>query len=405
MPKPVATNVSDASSDRWDPTDSIMAVVNEPTPDDAPAAAPAQAQAQAPAREPVQQAAPTNEPEDFEIPASAIPANIIPGVTPQTPAQPAQPAESSEPEEPSDVKSGDPKARHAWSKTKAQLKEQEKAIKEYEQKVKDLEGRLANVDQNKPPEMQKLLELEQKNKEYEERIGQLDITQTREFKTRFDLPIERTLKKGEATLIRAGVPQAEAATLMRKLVAANAEQTGELIADLPNVVQGALYNITTDFSQMVSEREDAIKNWRETRPALQEQSARNQEITLAEDIEKDTSEAVQQALKEGNWMFAQNDQPAWNADVANRVNMVKGILRTAKSAELVKWVAEGVTAKATRDLLIKEHERANKLAAELAARTNARPRLGGGNSEPAPRSAPVRSAQSPESVVDALFAR
>jgi len=328
-------------------------------------------------------------PEESETPpaetmASMIPDGLIPGTTPQKPAEtseiPAVAPEAPDKDEfPEEVEKQGPKARSAWSGIKKENKELSQKVKDYEQKVKDLEARVSQADGTKPPEAQVLVELQKKVAEYEDKLGKLDITQSRDFKTRFDLPIETSLKRGAAVLQRSGMAPEDAKNLMQQLIKADAHQAQELIADQPLPVQGALFNLTTEVGQMIADREDAIANWQQTRAAMTETAVREQEITLAQNIEQDTSEAIQQALKEGNFMYAQgpNMPEDWNKGVEQRVNAVKGILRMAKPAELVKWVAEGVVAKDLRAMLAQEHARANQLSQELSTRVNMRPRIGG----------------------------
>lgn len=409
--KPVAAAVSTGGGG-WDPTESIRNVLDG-VPGQPPAEPPTPEPPAVPAEPPAPAAPPAvtrDEPAADVSPdllTSAVPEGLIPGAAkPVTPVAPvsAAPADDDEPD-PEEIVRGSAKGKNAWSKIKAEKKQLSQKAKELEQKLKDAEARLSTADQAKPPEMQQLLELQKQVAEYEDRIGQLDITQSREFKTRYDYPIERSIKRGEAILQRAGLQQADASALMGKLLDADAATVSELIADQPLPVQGSLFSLVTDVAEMRSDRESAVKNWRETRPALKEAETRNNEIVLAQNIENDTSEAVQQALKEGNFMYTRGDHmPAdWNAAVDERILMIKGILRTSKAPEMVKWVAEGVTAKDLREMLAKEHARANQLAQELNARANLRPRLSGRDSSvPAPAGRSIQP-MTPESVVGGLF--
>lgn len=380
----------DAQDGTWDPLPSLMNVLGDNPP---PKPAPKNDQPAGPiippppsSRQQVQPAAqPAAEPAEkpaMEPIASFIPDGLIPGAAAKK-EEPPNELPDVKPEDPEDfpaeVERGGQKARSAWTGIKKENKELAQKVKEYEQKMKDLEARASQADGAKPPEAQVLVDLQKKVAEYEDRVGKLDITQSRDFQTRFDLPIERSLKRGEALLQRAGVSPEDSQKLMQQMLKADAHQVQELIADQPIPLQGALFNLTTEIGQMFVDREEAIKNWKQTKAAMTETSVREQEITLAQNIEQDTSEAVQQAIKEGNFMYAQgpNMPKEWNEGVANRVNAVKGILRMAKPAELVKWVAEGVVAKDLRAMLAQEHARANQLAQELSTRANMRPRLGG----------------------------
>jgi hypothetical protein len=124
-----------------------------------------------------------------------------------------------------------------------------------------------------------------------------------------------------------------------------------------------------------------VQHWRETRSALQAQESRDTQIKIAENVESATKVALDQVVKEGNFMFAAHpSNDAWNKGVVERVNTLKGILRSARPEELAKWVAEGVTASTLRQAYLAEHQRAESLKQQLAKRDSMSPRLGGGAS-------------------------
>jgi uncharacterized protein YlxW (UPF0749 family) len=276
-----------------------------------------------------------------------------------------------EPPEPEDRMT--PKAKNAWSKVKAEKKE-------LAQKVKDLETRLQQAEKNKPPEMDQLLQLQRRIDEYEDRIGQLDITQTRAFKDRYEAPKEQLRRRGMSVLLRAGNTQEQASGLVDMVLsAATQTEIEQVIADQPVAVQGALFTLSAEAADLEAQKSEAIRNWKDTRALLETQETRDKVIQLAENIETATKAAVAKAVQEGNWMFA--DVPGnakWNQGVAERTRIVKGIMRSAKPEELVKWVVEGVTASTLRTAYLTERQRAEKFKAELAKRDAMSPRLGGG---------------------------
>lgn len=404
----------------WDPLPSMMSVLGDnppPKPAEKAAAAagpslipPPPAARQQKQPDPVIPPPVDDEPSDHV--ESMIPEGLFPKTNQQeTPADNDIPAVTPEPQEltefPDEVERSGPKAKSAWSGIKKENKELSQKVKDYEQKVKDLEARAAQADGAKPPDAQALVDLQKKVTEYEDKIGKMDITQSRDFQTRFDLPIERSLKRGEAMLARSGMSPEDAKALMQQLIKADANHAQDLIADQPLPVQGALFNLTTEVGQMFNDRDEAIANWKQTRAAMTETSSREKEITLAQNIETDTAEAIQQALKEGNFMYAQgpNMPKEWNDGVANRINVVKGVLRMAKPAELVKWVAEGIVSKDLRAMLEQEHNRANQLAKELATRVNMRPRLSAQAPQGTPKADNTVKPMDPRDLATRLFAQ
>lgn len=369
----------------WSPNqviDDILTTPPAPTRAPAPAPAPAPRVAQ-PAAEPP--------PPRQRADSSAVPFDVLGEAAEEPAEEPSAPAASAEHE--ADPEFREPKQKNAWAKIKAEKKE-------LQQQVKDLQTRL---ESNKPPEMQALLEMKKQVEAYEERLGQLDITQTRAFQSRFEGPMKDIERKGIALLTRTGKDPSDAEALVSRLLSPGTtpDKLNEMLYDLPHVVSGALFNLVVEHEQIRKTREDAVKNWRDTKAALSQQEARDREIQLAQDVESETVQAVERAVAAGNWLFkpssgADENAKMWNQGVSERMHAVRGILRTAKPVELAELVVEGLTAKTTRELFMAERARANALLAQLQKIENRMPRLGGGGGggrAPAPARGAPRSAE------------
>jgi len=368
-------------------------VVGDGTAEPAPAPAPAPeapAEPAAPAAEPAP-ADPgvtpevTPEADDYQ---SAIPSDVM--------APPAAEPDA-DPEPPASV-AKDAKANEAWKSIRADLKKAKEDARNAQAEIERLRAQ-------PQPEVSEVLQYKKQIEEYEAKLGQHDLASTKAFQQRYDAPMTSLINKGVHLLVRSGKDADEAKVLVRKLLDPNTsmEQSQELLADQPFALQGAIMSLTSEFQDLSDQRQEALQHWNETKAAMGEQETRNTEIKLVEDIEKNTSEAVQQALKEGNWMFAMsNNNPEWNDAVGKRVQAVKGIIRTAKPAELVKWVIEGVTAKPLRDLLKQTDDKARSLKAELDKLVKVSPRLAAGapSRAPADRSGKPRT---PSEVIDSVF--
>jgi len=301
---------------------------------------------------------------------SAVPTDVLP-----KPAAPAPAVvDDSEDPMPEEVERGGAKAKNAWTKTKAEKRE-------LRNKVKELETQLAaRGEPQKPPEMQKLLDMQTQIAQYEQQLGELDLTRTKGFKARFDIPLERVDARIGAMLQRSGLQPADVKALSERLVATSVDEAQGLVSDLPVAVQGAVYTALMEREQLVSDRGEALKNWRDTRAAIEQTAAVDEDIQLARNIDKDTSAAVQKAVEAGNWMYNSTGGKVkeWDEAVQARTQAVRGILRSAPQEDLVRWVVEGVTAPPLRALYLKEKARADGLAAELAQRQNLRPGVRGG---------------------------
>jgi hypothetical protein len=265
--------------------------------------------------------------------------------------------------------------------------------RELRDKVKALETEVERLRTSQTPDLTEVTQLRAQLTEYEAKLGQHDLASTRAFKARYDVPAAAALQKGVSVLVRTGRDAEQAKATVQKLtehirrdgtVDTDAIQTA--VSDEPYAVQGALLMAVTEYAEASKARHDALAKWNETKAAMSAQAAHDQEVTLTEHIERDVPAAVQQALRAGNFMYAPSKvNQAWNAGVEQRIAAIKGVLRSAKPSELVQWVAEGVTAKATRDLLAKARADYAKVKAELDRLVSASPRLSaGGDGSPRP---------------------
>lgn len=273
----------------------------------------------------------------------------------------------------------DPKANTAWQQVKREKRELRDQLKASQQEVERLRTTAL-------PEMEEVNLLRTQIQEYEGKIGQYDLASTKQFKNRFDAPMESAKQRSVSTLTRAGRDPEDAKELVQKIFAASGEELNQLLNDEPYSLQGPLMSLAVEYGELSKQRDDALAHWQQTKAAVVTQASRDQEISLAENIERDAAVAVQQALKEGNWMFARSkDNQEWNAQVDQRMLAVKGILRSAKPDELVKWVMEGITAQPTRELFKMAQAKYAKTKAELDRLVGATPRIRGG--DPAERRA------------------
>jgi len=365
----------------------------------APAAAPAPAPAAAPAPapSPVTPATPAVPPAAF----AGVPASVFGPEKPVAVAEPQTelPAEEGEPQH------QEPKAKNAWQR----IKQEKKALAD---KVKALETEVERTKSQKPPEVEELIQLRKQIDGYEDRIGQLDITQTRAFKERFDAQIDAVARKGLQMLLRVGKEKEPAEQLLKQLLnpKVTTQQIEDLVSDQPMAVQGALMNLAVEYGDVWERRSEAVKNWKETKAALDTEASREKDIKLARNVETEAETGLQQALRDGNWLFskANGDAPeikTWNQQVEERVKAVRGILRSATREELAKWVFEGVTAKDTRDLFAKAQQDYQTLLTKFNQVVARSPGLGasGPVARPSDGSSAERRPQTPESLLSQMF--
>ena len=293
--------------------------------------------------------------------------------------------------------SKDTKANHAFAALKAELKR-------YKQQVADKESEIKRLTENQTPDLEEVMRLRGKIQEYESKLGQYDLAATAEFKQRYDARMDAAVQRGVSLLVRSGQNPEEARALMQKLISMDSmSKLQDELADQPYALQGALMTVVTEYADVQAERQQALAKWQETRAAMDFESKRSAEIKLMENVERDVGAAIENVRKAGNFMFAMSDtDEAWNKQVEERINTVRGIMRSAKPDVVASLVMEGVTAKATRELFLAAHQRVQELQAQLKDMVAVSPSVhGSGAASPTlPSSAKPRD---PAEVLDQLF--
>ena len=293
--------------------------------------------------------------------------------------------------------SKDTKANHAFAALKAELKR-------YKQQVADKESEIKRLTENQTPDLEEVMRLRGKIQEYESKLGQYDLAATAEFKQRYDSRMDAAVQRGVSLLVRSGQNPEEARALMQKLISMDSmSKLQDELADQPYALQGALMTVVTEYADVQAERQQALAKWQETRAAMDFESKRSAEIKLMENVERDVGAAIENVRKAGNFMFAMSDtDEAWNKQVEERINTVRGIMRSAKPDVVASLVMEGVTAKATRELFLAAHQRVQELQAQLKDMVAVSPSVhGSGAASPTlPSSAKPRD---PAEVLDQLF--
>jgi hypothetical protein len=330
-----------------------------------------------PTPEPAPRSAAPAAPTDFAIPADVL--GIPETKVDETDDIPAPPEVSK-----------DPKAAYTWQSLKNE--------------VKELKAQLAAQSAVPKADPEEVLKLREQLSSYEEKLGQYDLTATREFQQKFEAPSNHLKRRAIQLLQRGGKDAAAAEVIVKRISdpSLSFDQVQDILADEPLAVQGALVNIATELTDLEASKAEAVKNWKETRAALNVKQQRESEIRLAENIETATAEALQEAIRGGNFMLQPSQDEHWNKQVQERVLAAKGIIRNAKPAELIKYVLEGITAAPLRQHLQHTYQLAEQRKAELEKVLGTRPKNGAGAS---PTGGPARGTQpmTPEQKIKELF--
>jgi hypothetical protein len=169
-----------------------------------------------------------------------------------------------------------------------------------------------------------------------------------------------------------------------------------------------VYNLATDISEGQKRRAAAIKDFKSTRAMVEQEERRAFEARQNQMLVSSIDTAVEQLQNEGSWLYKHHSSNQnWNDQVNRRVDAVRGLLTSATTEQLARYVAEGVAASDYRKLY--ESERATRISLERELRDSAltQPSIGGGRSEGAYASEDTteRKPIDPDNWLDSTFRR
>lgn len=368
-------------------------------------APPPPAQPQVPAQPPEQQpaveppAAPPAQLDSGGVPDDILPDDIRKQIDAAGKQAPPKPAAEEEDEEAPPETSRDPKARNAWTKSKQEKKQLKEQLASAQAELEKLRQQAST-----PP-----AELEQAKRDiaaYEERIGKLDLTQSAAFKKQFDQPMNQLYQASYNALVTSGMQPEQAKAALQQMIRPGADlnESQSLLEGYPPVVLGTVVGNVQRMQDLQKQRAGALQDWKATRALMKEEEQRQAQTQLQAQMEAHVANAIGQVQQEGSWMFKQSPaNQAWNAGVQQRIDTVKGVLKTGTPDVLAKYVAEGVAAKAYRDwgtVLAVENK---KLKAQLEAMSAIQPGLGGSRMERPPQAGKPKAPTTPEAYLDEAF--
>lgn len=262
------------------------------------------------------------------------------------------------------------KSRNAWTAIRHENKT-------FKAKIAELESKLKAGD---PEVQQKLQSLQEQVAEYEDKIGRLDLTQSKTFKNKYDLPIEQYRARGAQMLARftERAPD-EAKAFIQELEGADPATVREALAGEPPAVQGAVLQALVDLQEAKSVRDRAISDWRTTKEANVVSASKDEEAEMLRQVVQESNQAVSTLAKtpeeggEGSWIFSdQLDNPAWQEQKQKITSMARAALRD--KIDIPKLVHEGAAAPVYRKLAETLYQENQSLKAALGARDRVRPR-------------------------------
>lgn len=260
-------------------------------------------------------------------------------------AQPA--AESTEAQPPEGF--NDQQA-HAWAALRAQARQAREAARRLQQENEGLRRQSEAIAAEKAKLAEAARAKEDKVHELEEHVGKVDLSQSPEFKARYDKPLE-SIYSEIGSLIHDNAANADGAPLEGAELQAAVERVAtsddagfqSTVQSLPQEVQGALLLERQKINRISVERENALADWRKTRSGLEQSSVEQQVLESSRRRSEQAEKAIEAVTK-----LTPPDQripvlsiPFFADDVKNTIEGFKARMQTATDDELALAACRG----------------------------------------------------------------
>lgn len=257
-------------------------------------------------------------------------------------------------------------------KSKAAIIKERAANKQLREEIEALRNKPASStsDEELAQLRQKVTEYETKYSDLEQRIGEVSLAESPAFKDAFDNKITALYQRGMKILMQDGLAQEDAHKIIQ--AAATIARPSEREALFSNEASGVAVTLATLFNsvdELKENRQVALTNWKATKVAQEESSSQNMTFASRTRIKQDVAEAVQVLRSEKNGFYMESPaNQEWNQGVQQRVSLLEGVLQRSDPKQIVRLVADGLTAPEFRKLYTALSAKYNTLKAEVDAR-------------------------------------
>jgi len=309
---------------------------------------------------------PSRIPNDIRKPADVAPVDVAPieDVTEELP-----PAKD------------DPKANKMWQDLRAKAK----LADEYKAKVEqNTGGNVAELSKITAQLAEERAARVADREEFDNEYGQLDIQKQSTFKKEHDFKINQALawavNIGEK---REGLAKEDARKVIER--AFSIKDYTRRAAYLQDEMPGSAALVDNELmkaDQLRDRRADAISNWRATQVQLTDTEQRLAQASNVKQLDQTMSTVLDELANSGSYYYERSKGTSpnsleWNRGIDTRKLTVKQIVLRQDQAELVRYVADGLTARNVRADLDEADAKLKEANAKIAASKALKPRVDG----------------------------
>ena len=229
-----------------------------------------------------------------------------------------------------------------------------------------------------------LTDAQRKYSELEDKLGRIDLTQSKDFQDKYDVPLQAVQDDIAKALVDNGIRSGDAESLAREIMLA--DDPTSMMSELPAVTQGMIMYKLREANGLWAGREQALNEWRSTQAGLAEVSSRDGAVVNSQrraELADVAFERIRPKAPTLQW-----DDPDYNPRRDAAIEKAKAWYQQAPDDQVAAAAMEGFMAPFAYEVIDNLAAKVRDLQDQLAGRRQlASPPVSpyfGGSSYPAP---------------------
>ena len=171
---------------------------------------------------------------------------------------------------------------HAFADLRAKMHQSRRMAEEFRDQFNGLVEQTKGFLDEKAAFADQLNKKDEENRQLQEDLGKLELSRSPAFKEKYDTPLEKVCTDIASALQQNGVPQDESFDRAAAIMAADQNQLGELIGNLPTMAQGEVLVHTREAQRLFGERDAELNEWRTSQIGAEAVATRQDAIAVAQ---------------------------------------------------------------------------------------------------------------------------
>ena len=254
---------------------------------------------------------------------------------------------------------------HAFAASRAEARSYRKLAEQFREQLEAERAKAAGGSEKEAQLAREINEWQQKYAGLEDRLGKLDLSQSREFREKYDAPLSAIHDEISKVLVANGVQQADAAAKAEEIMLA--DDPTELIGGLMPTAQGMVMYKLKDAQALWTQRNQALEEWRSTQKGLEEVSVRDNFVASAQrraDLADRAFERLAKIAPTVQW-----SDPEYLPRRDEAIARAKAWYQQAPDDQVAAAAMEGFMAPFAYEEIQKLTQQVNDLKSQIAGRT------------------------------------